>query len=225
MRAVRKRLVHDAEDMHAAFLGLMQRLAHDLAIDAADFDVHLQRGHAFGRAGDFEIHIAQMIFVAENVGKHAHMLAFLDQTHGDARHRRRQRHAGIHHRQRAAAHARHRGRTVGFQNFRNDANGVRKTFVDRQHRKQRALGEIAMADLAPARAAQKLHFADAKRREVVMQHEFLEMLADQSVDPLLVGSRAQGGDHQGLSLAAGKNRRAMGARQHFDFAGDRPDIF
>ena len=84
--------------MHAAILSLMQRLAHDLTIDAADLDVHLQRRHAFGRAGHFEIHVAQVILVAENIGEHAHMLAFFDQPHGDAGDRRFHRHTGIHHR-------------------------------------------------------------------------------------------------------------------------------
>ena len=82
-----------------------------------------------------------------------------------------------------------------------------------------------MADFAPARTAQKFHFTDAERREVVMEHEFLEMLADQSVDPLLVGSGAEGRHDQRLSLAAGKYRRAVGARQRFHFAGNRPDVF
>ena len=50
-----------------------------------------------------------------------------------------------------------------------------------------------MADLAPARTAQKLNFTDAERREIIVQHEFLEMLADQSIDPLLVGSRPESG--------------------------------
>ncbi len=37
-----------------------------------------------------------------------------------------------------------------------------------------------------------------------MQHEFFEMLADQSIDPLLVRRGAQGGDYKGLGFAAGK---------------------
>src|SRR5581483_8161721 len=216
--------VHDAQDVEPAFFGLVQRLAHDLAIDAADLDVHLQRSDAVGSAGDLEIHVAQMVLVAEDVREHAHVLAFFDQAHRDTGHRRRHRHAGVHQRQRAAADRGHGGGAVGFENLGDDADGIGKAVLGRQHRHQRALGEIAVADLAPARAAQKFHFADAERRKIVMQHEFFEVLADQGIDPLLVGSGAQGRHHQRLGFAAGKQRRAVGARQHLGFAGDRADV-
>jgi hypothetical protein len=35
-------------------------------------------------AGDLEVHVAEMILVAEDVGQHREALAFLDQAHGDA---------------------------------------------------------------------------------------------------------------------------------------------
>jgi hypothetical protein len=38
----------------------------------------------------------------------------------------------------------------------------------------------------------------------------------QGIDDLLVATGAQGGDHQRLRLAAGEQRRAVGARQHAD---------
>src|SRR3990172_839254 len=107
-------LVHDAEDVHPAFPRLVQGLAHDIAVDAADLDVHLQRGDPAGGTGDLEIHVAQVILVAEDVGENSHMLPFFDQPHGDARHRRRYRYAGVHQRERPAAHRRHRRRAVGF---------------------------------------------------------------------------------------------------------------
>ena len=37
------------EDLEPSGLGLLQRLAHDLARDALDLDVHLQRGDAVAR--------------------------------------------------------------------------------------------------------------------------------------------------------------------------------
>ena len=38
-------------------------------------------------AGDLEVHVAEMILVAEDVGEHREVLAFEDQAHGDARDR------------------------------------------------------------------------------------------------------------------------------------------
>ena len=46
-----------------------------------------------------------------------------------------------------------------------------------------------MADLAPARAADRPAFADAERREVVIEHELLAVFVDQAVDALLVAGR------------------------------------
>ena len=49
-------------------------------------------------------------------------------------------------------------------------------------------------------AAQKLDFADAKRREVIVQHEFLEVLAEERVDPLLVRGGALTSQPPGLEF-------------------------
>ena len=79
-----QRLRHLAEDVHAAALGLVERDLHDLFGDAGDLDVHLQRGHADLGAGNLEVHVAEMVFVAEDVGEHGKALVLLDQPHGDA---------------------------------------------------------------------------------------------------------------------------------------------
>src|SRR5581483_4675025 len=78
------RLVHDTEDMLAAFLRLVERVAHDLARNAGDLNIHLQRCDALARARDFEIHIAEMVLIAENVRKNADLIAFFDEPHCDA---------------------------------------------------------------------------------------------------------------------------------------------
>ena len=44
-----ERLVHLVEDVQPAVARLLERLAHDLGRDAADLDVHLQRGDAVAR--------------------------------------------------------------------------------------------------------------------------------------------------------------------------------
>jgi hypothetical protein len=37
--------------------------------DAGDLDVHLQRGDAHFGAGDLEVHVAEVIFVTQDVGE------------------------------------------------------------------------------------------------------------------------------------------------------------
>ena len=62
--------------MRASF-GLGQRHLHDLLGDALDLDVHLQGGHAVGGAGHLEVHVAEVILVAEDVGQHGETVASL----------------------------------------------------------------------------------------------------------------------------------------------------
>ena len=65
----------------------------------ATLDVHLQAGDAFAGAGDLEVHVAEMIFVAQDVAENREILAFEDQAHGDTGDRALQRNARVHHRQ------------------------------------------------------------------------------------------------------------------------------
>ena len=51
---------------------------------------------------------------------------------------------------------------------------------------------------------------------------FLRVLLDQAVDPLLVAAGAQRDRDQRLRLAALEQRRAVDPRQHVDLAVDRP---
>ena len=129
------RFLHLAQDVHARFLGLRQRDLHDFLGDALDLDVHLQRGDAVGRAGHLEVHVAQVIFVAQDVGQHREAVVFLDQAHGDAGHVRLHRHAGVHHRQAAAADRSHRRGAVRLGDFRDHADRVGELFLGRQARR------------------------------------------------------------------------------------------
>src|ERR671913_357257 len=90
-------------DMVSALISLRQCDLHDLLGDAGDLDVHLQGGDAVFRAGDLEVHVAEMVLVAEDVADHREVLTFEDQAHGDARDGPRQRHAGVHQREGRAA--------------------------------------------------------------------------------------------------------------------------
>ena len=110
--------------MNAGILGLGQCDLHDFLGDALDLDVHLQRGDAVGGAGHLEVHVAQVIFIAQDVGQHGEAVAVLDQAHGDTGDVRLQRHASVEQRQTAAADGSHRRRAIGFGDFRNQAHRV-----------------------------------------------------------------------------------------------------
>src|SRR5205085_3973519 len=94
----------------------------------------------------------------------------------------------------------------------------------RHDRLQRAAGEVAVADLAPGRAAQELHLPDRERREVVVEHEALEGLALEVLDLLRLLWRAEGDGDEGLGLAAGEDRGAVRARERAEVDRDRADL-
>ena len=135
-------------------------------------------------------------------------------------------HAGIHHRERAAADRRHRARAVGLEDLGDDAEGVREVGEVGQHALEGALGEVAVADLAARRAAHRAHFTRGERREVVVQHERLRRLAGRvdRVEALdVVGGAERDGDER-LRLAAREERGAVRARQEAGVDRDRADL-
>src|SRR5690606_8463792 len=219
-----QRLGHLAQDMSAAFLGLLQRLLHDFLGDAGHLDVHLQRGDALARAGHLEVHVAEVILVAKDVAEYGELVTFEDQAHRDARNGPRDRHARVHHRQTPTAHRRHRARAVGLGDVGENADRVRELFLARQHRTQRAPGQLAVADFAAPRGPEAAHFTDRIRREVVVQHEALVRQAGQPIDHLLavLGAERSGADR--LRFTAGEQRRTVRARQEADGRFDRADL-
>ncbi len=82
-----------------------------------------------------------------------------------------------------------------------------------------------MADLAPARPADRPAFAHAVGGKVVIEHELLAVLVQQPFDALLVGDGAESGDHQRLRLAALEDGRPMYSRQRPDLARDIAQLF
>ena len=92
--------------------------------EAVDLGVELQRGDELGRAGDLEVHVAERVLGAEDVGEGRVLALGVDEAHGDAGDRRLDRHAGVHQRQRRAAHRRHRRRAVRRQHVGDDAQRV-----------------------------------------------------------------------------------------------------
>ena len=50
-------------------LGLIEGLLEDLGGYAGDLDVHLEAGDALRRARDLEVHVAEVILVAEDIGE------------------------------------------------------------------------------------------------------------------------------------------------------------
>src|SRR5690606_22125308 len=101
---------HLTEDVLATALCLAERDLHDLFGDTGDLDVHLQRSDAVGRTCYLEVHVAEVVFIAEDVGENRETVTFEDEAHGDTGNRLCQRNASVHESERSAANRCHRGR-------------------------------------------------------------------------------------------------------------------
>src|SRR5215211_5368523 len=218
------RVLHLGEDRHPRLLRLLERALQDLERHARDLDVHLEGGDAVGGPGDLEVHVAQVVLHARNVGEHDVVVALLDEAHGHAPHRRLDRHAGVHQRQARAADRGHRARAVRLEDVRHDADRVGELVHRRHDRHERPLRERAVADVAALRAAHEAGLANRERREVVVVEVVLGLQEAERVEPHLVAGRAERGDREGLRLAAGEDRRAVRARRHAHLDPDVADL-
>ena len=215
-----QRLEHLAEDVEAALARLLQRVHQDLAGEALDLDVHLDRGDALRGAADLEVHVAEVVLVPEDVAQDLVALAVVDEAHRDAGDGALDRDARVHQREAAAAHRGHRRGAVRLQRLGHDADGVRELIGGRDHADERALREGAVADLAAAGAAHGLGLTRGEGREVVVEVEALPRLAHEAVDLLFVGRRAERGGDDRLRLAALEQGGAVHAREEADLAHD-----
>ena len=131
------------------------------------------------------------------------------------------RHTGVHQREAGAANRGHGTGTIRFQNVADDAKRVGELFLIRNDRRNRAFRQRTVTDFTTARAAHETDFTDAERREIVVQHEALEVFASfEQLNALFVVLSAERDRDQRLGFAAREERRTMGAGQHAGFAPD-----
>ena len=130
--------------------------------------------------------------------------SLLDQAHGDARDRPRHRHA-------ASISDSDAPHTVAiddepFDSVISDTTRMvyGKLVLGRQQRTHRAPGQLPWPISRRPGVPMRPVFADRVRREVVVEHEVLAVLALERVDDLLVLAGAQRCDDQRLGFAAGE---------------------
>ena len=203
---------------------LLQRATEHRRGDAGQLGVELQRGHELAGAGDLEVHVAERVLGAEDVGEGDEVVALVDKAHRDAGDGSLERHAGGHQRQRRGADRAHRRRAVGAERLGHRTDRVRELLLARQHRHERPLGERAVTDLAALRRPDPAGLTGAVGREVVVVHVALAGLGRQRVDHLLHAQHVQRGDVEDLGLAALEQRRAVHPRDDVDLGGQRADV-
>ena len=217
-------LHHFAHDVQATLTGLLEGFLQYFVAQAVHLDIHLGSGDAVLGTGHLEVHIAQVIFVTEDIGQDGiavvRVLGIGDQTHGHTGHRLADLHAGVHEGEAAAADGSLRRGTVGFQDIGNDAHGVREFRSLGHNGLEGAPGQVSVADLTAADTARSTGVTGRERREVVVQDKLLLTLDQHLVHLFHIQLGTQGDGSQRLGLATGKDGAAVGARQAIDLAPD-----
>src|SRR5690606_38320847 len=139
---------HHLQDLQPRFLRLIEGVGEYLGRNTVDLRVELQRGDRVGGAGELEVHVAEGVLGAEDVGQGDVIVAVLDQTHGDSGDGALDRYTGVHQRQAGRTDGGHRRRTVRRQDLADEPQRVGELLVARDDRQHRPARERAVADLA-----------------------------------------------------------------------------
>ena len=125
--------------------------------------------------------------------------------------------------ERTAAHRRHRSRYRWIREFQRRCESYKESLL--------GTGSTGIARARRDRHDRFRAGRDAgftsptlERREVVVQHEFFEMLAEQGVDPLLVGSRPEVVTTRAC-VSPRVNIADHVSAAELQFPGDRPNVF
>ena len=221
-------LVDDFENGGTGFLGLLQSRGQNVSRNAVELGIELQSGDELGSTGNLEVHIAEGVFGAENIGQGPEDVLAVNiaghEAHGDARNRGLQRHACGEQRQCGRAHGTHGGGTVGTNGFGDLTDGVRELFAVRQHRHESLLRQRTVADFAALRGADAAGFTGGVRRHLIVVHVTLGLRTGQCVDLLFHLEHVQGGDAQNLGFATLEQCGAVHARHDVHFGGQGADV-
>ena len=221
-------LVDDFENGGTGFLGLLQSRGQNVSRNAVELGIELQSGDELGSTGNLEVHIAEGVFGAENIGQGLEDVLAVNiaghEAHGDARNRGLQRHACGEQRQCGRAHGTHGGGTVGTNGFGDLTDGVRELFAVRQHRHESLLRQRTVADLTALRGTDATGLAGGIRRHLIVMHVTLGLRTGQCVDLLFHLEHVQGGDAQNLGFATLEQCGTVHARNDVHFSGQGADV-
>ena len=180
---------------------------------------------AFHGAGHLEVHLAEEVFLSEDVGDVTDLAVGRGEaTDGDSCTDVRDRNTGVHQCQTTSADRCHRRRSVRLGDVRDDPDGVGKVFARGQDAQERAFRERAMPDFASSRSHDSPGFTRAERREVVVKVELLRVLRHEAIDDLLVLDGSQDACHEALRFTTLEERRTVRTREDRGLHLDWPDL-
>ena len=191
----------------------------------AIFDVHLQRRDAVRSTSHFEVHVAEVIFIAKDVGQdRIGTVFFQDQTHRNTSNRRLERNTRIHHRQEPPQTDAIEDEPLDSVISDTTRTVYGKSVAAGKNRLKRTPSQLTVTDFATTRRAHATSFTNRIGWEVVVQQEVGFEVAVQRVDELLVVSGAQSGHNQTLCFTACEQGRAVCTWQQTGLANDSADF-
>ena len=101
-------LLDDVEDVHTSFTGLVEGTLEDFVAQTVALDIHLGGGDTVACAGYLEVHVAEVVFIAEDIAQDGIFCAVADKTHGNAADGFLHLHAGVEQGEGAGAYGCHR---------------------------------------------------------------------------------------------------------------------
>ena len=90
---------HHLQNLEPGITSLVQRISQHVSGQPVDLGVELEGGYEVGGARHLEVHVAERIFGAQDVGERGVATLVEYQPHGDAGHRRLYGHTSVHQRQ------------------------------------------------------------------------------------------------------------------------------
>ena len=212
------------EDKHTSLVCLCQCVLENLVAQTIDLDIHLAGGETVAGTGGLEVHIAEVVLIAEDVAQDGIFgtFAFGDKTHSDAADGFLDGYTGIHECQTAGANGSHRAGAVRLEDIADYAYGVGEVF--RHHVLEGAASQVAVTNLATTYAALCLSFAGSEGREVIVQQEAVSTLYQCLINDLLIAAGTQCYGRERLCLAAGEDAGSVRSGQGAYLAPDGTDV-
>ena len=192
-----------------------------------DLDVHLDRGDTVFGAGHLEVHVAEEIFQALDIGEEDEIIVCLagNKTAADACDGLLDGDACCHKGHAGRAGRSHGSGTVGFEGLGDRTDRIRELIDGRQYGHECTLSQCAVSDLAAAGASGDSGLTYGIGREIVVVD--VALLGDvgvKALNTLCLGQRSQSDNVTDLGLAAGEHSGTVNAGNDVDFCCQRTDL-
>ena len=199
-------IVHNAvHDEHSGFTAARDGTGDDVLCQAVDLDIHLDRGDTVFCAGHLEVHVAEEVFKALDVGEENEIIVSLagDKAAADACDGLLDRDTCCHKGHAGSAGGSHGCGTIGFEGLGDRTDRIRELINGGEHRHESTLSQCAVSDLAASGASGDPGLAYGIGREVVMMDiALLSDVGGETLDALCLGQRSQSDNVTDLGLSA-----------------------